>query len=124
MNTKKQTYKQKYSPKVDDLITYGQELYYSNQHRSFLSQCAENQRYMVLFALDLLKQSPTTYVRKAKTLLNLCGWHTNQQLFNMQIGFKTKQDLWRNLSNTDTHQIMVGNIKYHRKLSTGLIFKP
>lgn len=106
--------------KVDHLITYGQNLYYSNQHRSFASECAENQRYMVAFAVDLLKDKPTTYVRRAKSLLNSCGWYTNQQIFEMQTVLKSKQDVWRFLSTIDTHMIMVNNIKYHRKLSTGL----
>jgi len=109
------------SKMTEYLIDAGQRLYYSNMHRSSASIWAENQREMVLFALELLKDSPTTFTRNAKRLLNKCGWFTCEQIFNMQSLHKNKQKVWRILNTTDCHTIQAANTIYYRGLSTGLI---
>lgn len=106
---------------IDSLITRGQELYYGRAYRTMASECAENQKAMVEFAVSLLAESPTMYVRNAKKLLNKCGWFNATDIFRMQDVYSSKQKVWRHLNSVDCHVIQISDTKYYRALSTGIV---
>jgi len=103
------------------LLEASQRLYYQTAQRSYANWCAEAEKEMVLFAISLFKEKPTTYKRNAKKLLNKCGWMTAAQVYktmNNHYPEYNKQRVWRILQNFDCHVIELDGRKFYRVKST------